>query len=624
MPRILLALILVALAGAAVLAFRFVAPGSSGAEEAASAFAAAWSRGDDRAAARAADDPERALADLTASRRGLDGASAQVRVREVTEEEDDRATATLRVDWRVPRIGPFGYDTRVALRRADDRWAIAWSGAAVHPGLGEELRLGTAFDAPRRGPILDRAGRALMRDRPVVDVAVEVPKVEDPAATVRDYAALVDVDAARLERAIRRPGEARFVPVVTLREADFRRVEDELTELPGVSLNRGTAPLAPTRGFGRALLGAVGPVTAEQLERLGERYVVGDDVGQFGLQAAFEERLAGAPSARVVTRYENSGTEERTLLERGGRDGRPLRTTLDRDVQAAAEAALGAMDGRSALVAVQPSTGDVLAVANRPLDEAFNRAFEGLYPPGSTFKVVSTAALLRAGLDVSEVVDCPATRTVGGRSFRNFEGSAAGAVPFSVDFAESCNTAFVSLAERLERDALTRTARDYGLGEEPRLPLPAATSDVPPGTDEVARAATMIGQDRIVASPLAMAGVAAAVADGRWRAPRLLASGPSRAGEPLPGSEATTLRTLMRAVVTGGTGDALAGVPGEVRGKSGTAEFGSGDPPPTHAWFIAQRDDIALAVLVEGGSSGGAVAAPLARAFFTALDGNQG
>ncbi len=75
----------------------------------------------------------------------------------------------------------------------------------------------------------------------------------------------------------------------------------------------------------------------------------------------------------------------------------------------------------------------------------------------------------------------------------------------------------------------------------------------------------------------------------------------------------------MRAVVTSGTGTALGGVPGEVRGKSGTAEYGGGDPPPTHAWFIAARDDLAIAVLVEGGSSGGAVAAPLARRFFDVL-----
>ncbi|HET8755167.1 MAG TPA: penicillin-binding transpeptidase domain-containing protein [Solirubrobacteraceae bacterium] len=258
-------------------------------------------------------------------------------------------------------------------------------------------------------------------------------------------------------------------------------------------------------------------------------------------------------------------------------------------------------------MAVEPSSGDILAVANRPTDTAYNRAIEGRYPPGSTFKIVTTAALLRAGLDPGETVDCPRTINVGGRSFKNFEGSAAGAVPFSVDFAQSCNTAFVSLTERLRPDALTDAARDFGL------------EDVPPGEDLVERAAAMIGQARILASPLEMAGVAATVADGRRRAPRLLRGDERAAGDPLGESELATLRELTRSVVTSGTGTALASVPGDVHGKSGTAEYGNGDPPPTHAWFIAYRDDVAIAVLVENGRSGGAVAAPIAAGFFNAL-----
>jgi cell division protein FtsI/penicillin-binding protein 2 len=116
-----------------------------------------------------------------------------------------------------------------------------------------------------------------------------------------------------------------------------------------------------------------------------------------------------------------------------------------------------------------------------------------------------------------------------------------------------------------------------------------------------------------------MAGVAATVADGRWHLPRLIDSDPRSTGPSLPVDELTTLRTLMRSVVTSGTGTALAVVPGEVAGKTGTAEFGGGNPPPTHAWFIAFRGDLAVAVLVEKGSSGGAAAAPVAQRFFTAL-----
>jgi cell division protein FtsI/penicillin-binding protein 2 len=259
--------------------------------------------------------------------------------------------------------------------------------------------------------------------------------------------------------------------------------------------------------------------------------------------------------------------------------------------------------------------------ANRPADSAYDRATRGLYPPGSTFKVVSTAALLRAGLDPDQTVECPPTLSVEGKPFRNFEGNAAGAVPFRRDFAESCNTAFVSLAGELGDGALTETARDFGLGRELRVGLPAAVSSVPAPEDAVGKAAMMIGQDRIVASPLAMAGVAATVQAGRWHAPRILAGGPRPEGPALPAAERDTLRSLMTEVVDSGTGTALAGVAGEVRGKSGTAEYGGGDPPPTHAWFIAARDDLAVAVLIEGGRAGGSVSAPVAAEFFAALDG---
>jgi cell division protein FtsI/penicillin-binding protein 2 len=116
-----------------------------------------------------------------------------------------------------------------------------------------------------------------------------------------------------------------------------------------------------------------------------------------------------------------------------------------------------------------------------------------------------------------------------------------------------------------------------------------------------------------------MAGVAATVFDGTWHRPRLLADDPSLPGEPLPAADAETLRTLMRSVVTLGTGTALASVLGEPIGKSGTAEYGSGDPPPTHAWFIAAREDVAVAVIVEDATSGGVVAAPIVADFLTRL-----
>jgi cell division protein FtsI/penicillin-binding protein 2 len=582
------------------------------------AYLAAWARGDDAGAAKLTDRPGPARRGLEVNRAGLDGAAVATRVLDRRDDERESA-ARVRVQWEVPRFGRFAYDVRIVAVEGDAGWRVRWRDTALHPALAADTRLGTRVRWPQRGAILDRDGRALITERPVVDISVQVDKVRDPGATAGALAAALDVDGDALAARIRKAGAGRFIPVITLRASEFEDLEAQLADVPGVALNRTTAQLAPTREFGRALLGTVGPATAEQVERSRGRLAAGDVTGQSGLEQAHDERLAGAPSRSIVVRYRETGAEVRALERRGGRRGRSLRTLLDRDVQAAAEQALDT-DTEAALVAVQPSSGDVLAVVNRPADSTYDRALLGRYPPGSTFKVVSTAALLAAGLDPAETVDCPATLAVDGKPFRNFEGSARGPVPFSEDFAQSCNTAFVSLAGRLGRDDLTEVARGFGLGERLSPGVPAPAAEVPPPRDAVGKAAMMIGQDRILASPLAMAGVAATVADGRWRAPRLLASADERASRPLDAGTLATLRELMRAVVTSGTGTALAGLPGEVRGKSGTAEYGGGDPPPTHAWFIASRGDLAIAVLVEGGESGGRVAAPIAQRFFAALD----
>ena len=612
----LLALVAAALAVAFV-AYRTLA-GEDGPAKAADGFVQRWSSGDDAAAARLTDDPKAAAAALKANRKGLDGARVKATLGEL-KESGDSATATLSLRWQIPRIGRWGYESKLRLRRSeDDEWRVRWAPKTVHPKLDDVTRLGTTSVPKARGPILDRARRRLMRERPVVRVGAVAGKVRRPAVTARGLADVLDVDAGPLERAIRRGGKQQFVDALTLRPPDYRRLRPALDAVPDAATAESTAMLAPTRGFARALLGTVAPATKEQLEKLGGSASPGASVGQWGLQARFERRLAPVPERRVVIRA--GATPIETLATRRGRPGHAVSTTLDARVQAAAEAALARRSDEAAMVAVQPSTGDVLAVANRPVESSYDRALEGTYAPGSTFKVVSTAALLRDGLSVDETTSCPRTIEAGGRQFKNFEGGAAGAVPFSRDFAVSCNTAFVSLAPRLAPDALSRTARDYGLGRKLELALPAAGGQVPPGEDEVERAAAMIGQHEILASPLAMASVAATVAAGRWHAPRLIASDPRQAGPPLPASERDTLRSLMRLVVTEGSGTALASIDGEVRGKSGTAEFGGGDPPPTHAWFIAFRDDVAVAVLVEKGRSGGSVAAPLAARFFSALD----
>jgi cell division protein FtsI/penicillin-binding protein 2 len=306
--------------------------------------------------------------------------------------------------------------------------------------------------------------------------------------------------------------------------------------------------------------------------------------------------------------------------------GEDVTVTLDPEVQQAADAALADVtEFPSALVAIRVSDGHLVAVANGP-DSVGDIALRGQYPPGSTFKVVTTAALLQAGLTPDDTVDCPAEATIDGFAFSNAEDQALGEVPFRTVFANSCNTGFVQLGQDLAPDALRETGAAFGLGREADLGVAAFTGEVPVTESATEQAAASIGQGRVLASPFAMANVAATAARGGALAPSLVIEDDTAPAEPtdLPAEVADVLPELMRQVVTDGSGDAVADVPGDpVHGKTGTAEYGDEAPLRTHAWFLGFQDDLAFAVIVAEteDSFGGEAAAPIAADFLTALAG---
>lgn len=525
----------------------------------AAAFLGAWQRQDD-AAMRAQVLPPvpDGFTDAYTRMRGDLHVTAASFTLQPAVDMGDRATVPFQAKLTLQGFGDWRYRGSLNLVVKDKRWWVDWSPAAIHPQLkpGERFRLLRSW--PERAPILARDG-------------------------------------------------------------------SRLSSGPDGGLV-GPASLGP-------LLGTVGKVTDEDLGRLGSPYQPGDRTGHGGLQQAYERQLAGTPSVEIDL-VDAAGTTAATLATLTGRDGVPLRTTLDPAMQAAGEAALTAAGGKpAALVAIQPSSGELRAVVNLPAF-GFDRALLGRYPPGSTFKVITAAALLEGGLGVNDQVSCPASATVGGKVFKNFENEKAGQISFATAFAMSCNTAFVQLAaQHLSGGELAAAARQFGFGEDLSPGLPAVKGQYPAPRDLAELAASAFGQGRVLASPLQMATVAAAVADGTWRPPRLVSAGSDGGSggagngngvlsnatpKPLDPGMVATLRALMRQVVTGGT---AAGVhfPGEVFGKTGTAEFGTGTPPKTHAWFIGWRGDLAFAVLVEGGGVGGKVAAPIAADFLRRL-----
>ena len=534
--------------------------------------------------------------------------------------DGDRAQADLDITWELPGGAPWTYRSPLELRREDGAWRPVATPSLVHPSLTQGRVLRSRAVRADRADVLAAGGRPIVTERPVVVVGLEPRRARDLADTVAEVARLVDVDRAALLERARAATPTAFVEVITLRRAAYDEVRDALRPVPGVVLREQTRPLAPTATFARALLGSVGPATAEVVERSAGRVRGGDEVGLSGLQAQFEQRLGGTDGMTVETVNATGDPAPQPLLQTPPAPGEPLRLTLDVDVQTAADAALQQVEQPSALVALRPSTGEVLAVANGGEGATgYDRALLGRYPPGSTFKVASTLALLEQGLAPDEVVPCPKTLVVSGKSFRNAEEEVLGSVPFSLDFADSCNTAFVGSADRVTPEQLQDAARRLGYG--PLDPgTDAAGGDVPTGGDAVDHAAAMIGQGRVLASPLAVAVASGAVAAGRLQPPRLLTETPTAPGPALPAAEVADLRELMRGVVTRGTGTAVRRVPGApVSGKTGTAEYGEEVPPRTHAWFTGFSGDLAFAVLVEDGGFGGATAAPVAADFLRTL-----
>jgi cell division protein FtsI/penicillin-binding protein 2 len=368
-------------------------------------------------------------------------------------------------------------------------------------------------------------------------------------------------------------------------------------------------------------VGTVGPVTAQELQQLGPDYAAGDTVGQTGIEEAYESQLAGTPGATVAVTTKSGGTVA-TLARFADRPGTAVQTTIDPPIQQAAESALSGETLPADLVAMQASTGDVLASVSLPDTAQLNTAFTGAYPPGSTFKVVTSTDLLEHGSTPSSPATCPSTITVNGEVFHNFEGETTSSLSLLQAFAMSCNTAFIGLSSSLPAGSYATTAAQYGIGSTLKLGLSAFGGKVPTPTSTSDAAATAIGQAQVVVSPLAMAAMAASVDSGSLHLPRLVsgAGDDTAPAQSLDPTVVSDLRTMMQAVVTSSIGTAAgAGLPAGTFGKTGTAEFGTANPPQTDAWFIGYRGDLAFAVLVVGGGVGGTVAAPIATKFLNAV-----
>ncbi|WP_426989115.1 penicillin-binding transpeptidase domain-containing protein [Pseudarthrobacter sp. Y6] len=576
--------------------------------------------------------------------------------------DGDTATVPLNYAWKLG-TGEWKYTVSAEFTKSGDKWLAVWNPATLVPGLADNEILSKGTQSPQRADILGAGDAKLVTYRPVINVGIDRLLVgsADAAASATKLAELVGVDPAAYAHQVAASGAEAFVRAITLRDEGRTITDAQITGIPGARAIPESQPLAPSRSFARAVLGTVGEATAEQIEASEGVLTAGDVTGIGGLQQQYDAQLRGTDAVVIraqradLTReqIQAAGTDPRKVVfEMAPTPGTPLKTTLDPNLQSLAESTLAGVGPASAIVALRPSTGAVLAAASGPGSNGYNTAMLGQYAPGSTFKIVDSLAMLRNGLTPDSKVECTPTLTVDGRTFKNAEGypeTSLGSVALRDAFAHSCNTAFIAARDTVTQAQLEAAAVAMGVAvQAPSLGAAAFLGSVPGEAAGTEHAASMIGQGKVLLSPLAAAIMAGSVGKGSPVSPQLVLNpdagaapadtsggttadagsppssvtpeAPSQAsGQPITAAEAAALSDMMRAVVTSGHAGFLSTVPGApVGAKTGTAEFGKETPPKTHAWIVAVHGDLAVAVFVEDGGLGATTSGPLLKQFLAA------
>lgn len=555
-------------------------PRPDGPAPAAKQFFAALAVGDTATAAQLSDDPEQAREVLNAAWAGLQAThlDAQILGSKYTE---DTGTVAYRYTWQLPKKRTWTYDGQLKMARDEGRWQVRWSTTGLHPKLGEHQTFALRADPPRRASVNELGGSDVLAPGNLYHYTLDASRAGSSLiATARAVVdALRPFDDTLDPQLIAEQASSSTKPLelITLRKDDTDRVAPAIGSLPGVVITP-QADLLPTDDrFAPAVVNQVKKAVIDQLDgQAGWRVV---SVNQNGVDVAVLHEVEPSPAPSVSI-------------------------SLDRAAQNAAQHAVDGQGGKAMLVVIKPSTGEILAIAqNAAADADGPIATTGLYPPGSTFKMVTAGAAIERDMATpNTMLGCPGKLDIGQRTIPNYGGFDLGVVPMSRAFASSCNTTFAELASRMPPRGLAMTAAQYGLGLDYQVQgIPTVTGSVPPTVDEAERTEDGFGQGKVLVSPFGMALVAATVAAGRTPLPQLIEGRPTTVtGDSSPITEKMLdgLRPMMRLVVTNGTATAISDC-GAVYGKTGEAEF----PGGSHSWFAGYRGDMAFAALIVGGGS---------------------
>jgi cell division protein FtsI/penicillin-binding protein 2 len=451
-------------------------PKPNGPEPAAEEFFASLAKGDTGGASQLTDRPEDARAALNEAWAGLQATHLDAQVLG-SKFAEDTSSVTYRYTWHLPKDRTWTYDGQLNMVRNEGRWEVRWSATGLHPKLGEHQTFALRSDPPRRASVNERSGTGVLVPGNLYHFALDAKAagayLMTTAIAVAEALRPFDdtMDAQRL--AEEASSSAQPLSLITLRQSDRDQVAVVLGERPGLVITPQAELLPTDEHFAPAIISEV------------KKSVVDDLDGQAGW--------------RVVSVNQN-GADVDVLNEVPAAPAPSITISLDRAVQNAAQNAVNGIAGKKAMiVAIKPSTGEILAVAQNPDADADGpTAVMGLYPPGSTFKIITAGAAIERDMATPDtLLVCPGVIDIGHRTIPNYGGFDLGTVPMSRAFASSCNTTFAELASRMPPRGLTMTAAQYGIGPDYQIEgITTVSGSVPPTVNLAERTEDGFGQGR--------------------------------------------------------------------------------------------------------------------------------
>lgn len=584
-------------------------------------------------------------------------------------EEGNTAQAHFKATFETVVLGTFTDDNRLTLRRESDRWGVVWSASAIFAGLGPNQGVRLVPIRSTRGNIYDRQGNAIAVGESLVSVYLwpaEMRRNGNEDKVLAALSPILNLTIAKIrEKYIDLNAEWKtFIADITAERAQANAVT---LQMPGIALDTRESRGYPGVFRAAHLAGYTGKITAEELKTLYARgYREDDMVGRAGLEALAEPYIGGKRGGQLLA-INTDGTPVATLREQSAQQSFSVFSTIDLGVQEIAENALGNRIG--SVVVMEAKTGNVLAMVSRPTYDPnvfvdrlrdkeaqnllsnpakplLNRAVLGAYPPGSVYKVVTIAcAFERGGMGQWTPFNDPGYYD-GVPGFRKYcwlwaYGRGHGIIGLALALTASCDVTFYQVGAALNRidpNLMPSFGYAFGFGSPTGIGLAEAEGNVSDPkkqswvpNDPVDMA---IGQDTMLVTPIQMADMMAAVANGGTLfRPRLLGSvsdilsgarqtfsSETRGSLPVSSANLAVIRQALRGVTTdlknGTAAYVFEGDPVISAGKTGTAQTPGATSDP-HAWFAgyapADNPEIVVVVIVEHGGEGSKVAAPIFR-----------